>query len=129
MGWRFTTWRAEWGTRVLENPDSFQRVLDALIENAVGMMNHPVHPNVDPKSGLARRDDGELMESASRVTFILNAPGYWQEDLHVSVSADEVEVRGPDFVVRKRFLPDVDPASVEKSYTNGILEIRLKKLD
>jgi HSP20 family molecular chaperone IbpA len=69
----------------------------------------------------------ELIEGKDRLTYILNAPGYQKDDLLVSVLDSEIEVKGPDFIARKRLPGRVDPDSAKSTYVNGVLSVTLER--
>jgi HSP20 family molecular chaperone IbpA len=101
--------------------------LDELVDAAVDMMDHLGHVPAGRKAGALQPEDGEFIEGPERVTFILQAPGYWEEDLHVSLSDGALEVKAPDFSVRRQLPADVDTSSFQRRYTNGVLSVDLKR--
>lgn len=103
-------------------------MLDELVESAMDMMEHLGRPRVGRPNGTLPDDEGELIEGPERVTFVLQAPGYWEEDLHVSASEAGLEVKAPDFTVRRQLPPDADVSDLEKRYANGVLSVTIKKL-
>jgi HSP20 family molecular chaperone IbpA len=102
-------------------------VLDELVEDAVDMMDHLGRVPAGQKVRAARPKDGELIEGPERVMFILQAPGHWEEDLHVTISDGVLKVKAPNFAARRLLPADVDTSSFEKSYTNGVLSVNLKR--
>lgn len=72
-------------------------------------------------------EDDEVIDASESVTYILHAPGYTQDQLRISVQRDEIEVKTPDFMRRRRLTAQVDPDTVESKYLNGVLSVRVKK--
>ncbi len=103
-------------------------MLDGLVEDAVKKINEPARHLAPLGMGLPRTDQGELVERTEDVTFVLQAPGYWDEDLSTGVIEGKLEVRSADFVVRRQLPTDVDISEIDKRYTNGVLTVRIKKL-
>lgn len=74
-------------------------------------------------------DEGELVESATQVTFVLLASGYCARDFAVSAGHGELRVDAPDFQIVRRLPCKVDGASLVTRYVNGVLSARLAKKD
>lgn len=73
----------------------------------------------------------DVMDEGDRVVIIVELPGVEESDIRLTVNRDIVEVTASatDRKYHKELLlPSVvDPGSMESSYRNGILEIRLNK--
>jgi HSP20 family molecular chaperone IbpA len=74
-----------------------------------------------------REDEGELIESAEGVSFILVAPGYSLREFKVGVTNAKLRVSAPDFELARPVHCKVDPSSQETGYNNGVLSVRLAK--
>lgn len=73
----------------------------------------------------------DLMDEGDRLSVIAELPGVDQPDIHIDVKGDilEITAEARDRKYRKEVLlpSSVDPGSLESSYRNGVLEIRLVK--
>lgn len=69
----------------------------------------------------------ELIEGKDRLTYILDAPGYEKDDFRVSILDSELEVKGPDFIARKKLPGRVDADSARSAYVNGVLSVTLRR--
>jgi HSP20 family molecular chaperone IbpA len=75
----------------------------------------------------SERGEEELIVGRDYITYVLDARGYSKEDLLVSVLEDEIEVKGPDFIVKKRLPESVVPDTAVSTFRNGLLSVRVKK--
>ena len=96
------------------------RIAERLLSGSIGAV--PVSQETD------ETEPDELIDGKEGFTYILNAPGYERDQLLVSVLDDELDVKGPDFAVRKHLPSDVDPETVKSKYVNGILSVTVKKI-
>jgi len=87
----------------------------------------PAESQFSPRAVQQEGPRDELIERKDSVTYILNAPGYDEGQLLVSVLEDEVEVRSPGFVIKKPLPHKVDPTSASSKYRNGILSVEMMK--
>lgn len=73
----------------------------------------------------------DLMDEGGRLSVIVELPGIEQQNIHIDVEGDilEITAEAKDRKYRKEVLltSSVDPGSLESSYRNGILEIKLVK--
>lgn len=73
----------------------------------------------------------DLMDEGDCLSVIAELPGVEQQDIHVDVAGDTLEItaEAKDRKYRKKVLlpSSVDLGSLESSYRNGVLEIRLVK--
>jgi len=82
-----------------------------------------------PATEAADRRDDELIEGDDEVTYLLHLPSEEGEPTEVSVSEDAIEVTGSG-MHKKRSLPSrVDPKSAKKEFRNGILSVRMRKVN
>ena len=112
-----------------DSRDGFQRALDDLVDDAVTLLEgSPVHEANERRDEERRTDDVELIESSTRVTFIVHAPGYRSCQLKVSLLGGDIVVTAPDFMVRRPLHSSVDETSLVSAYINGVLSARLQKI-
>lgn len=104
----------------LGNGDILQKAQDGLVEEAMKKIDGPArHPS---QTGNIQLDDGELVEGSEHVTFILQAPGYGDDDLCV------LESKGaPGFVMKRNLPPDADLSNSERRYASGVLSVKTRK--
>ncbi len=100
--------------------EEFARSLDGLVDEAVA--------NIDGrgKTQGEKRDEGELIEYAAHLTYLLHAPGYRANELSVSLLGGELVVAGPDFTLRKPVSFE-GACTVTATYINGVLCARVEK--
>ncbi len=108
--------------------DSFDRMFNEMIRIAERIFDaEPLGFEATPHAVQREAPSDEIIEREDSVVYILNAPGYEEGQLLVSVSDDEVEVKAPDFIVKKPLPSRVDPTSASSKYRNGVLSVEMKK--
>jgi hypothetical protein len=122
-----STWKRAWRKSSLNSGDCLQEILDGLVEDAVEMMDGPPRRDAHASSVLLPVDEGELIEGPEQVVFILQVPGFRAEELSVFIEAEELRVRTPQSVVKVKLPGDADQTAFRSSYTNGVLEVRIRK--
>lgn len=72
----------------------------------------------------------DVFDEAAEILIVVELPGVDEEEIHVEVRDDilSLETTGERRYAKEILLSQVvDPASLQKAYKNGILELRLKK--
>jgi HSP20 family molecular chaperone IbpA len=111
-----------------DSRDGFQRALDDLVDDAVTLLERRLVDAADERRVVADRTfDDELIESSTRITLILHAPGYRSNQLKVSLLEGDIVVAAPDFTVRKPLHASVDESSLTSTYVNGILSAEFQR--
>ncbi|MDG6991529.1 MAG: Hsp20/alpha crystallin family protein [Nitrososphaerota archaeon] len=100
------------------DPDSLEDALDEMVKAAQDDLDR-----IREKKG----DDGELLEGADSVSFLLLAPGYSRRDITVAAQADKLVVEAYDFKIARPLGCTVDPSSARTTFVNGVLSVRLAK--
>jgi len=115
----------------MSGPDSrdvFQKALDELVDDAVTLLEGRLTHGVGEPGALGRRTyDSELIESSTRVTFLMHAPGYKSDQRKVLLRGGAIVVTAPDFTVRRPLRASVDESSLASAYINGVLSAKLQK--
>jgi len=106
--------------------DGFDSMLDDMLRLAERLFSDSLQP-VQTREVQKEAEPDELIEGADRFTYILNAPGYQQGQLLVSVLEDEIDVKGPDFALKKHLSGRVDPDTAKSRYVNGVLSVTVEK--
>lgn len=74
----------------------------------------------------------DVLDEGSGLVVVAELPGVEEKDIHIRVEGDMLEITAATRdrkYFKELLLPaQVDPASLETSYRNGILEVRLTKL-
>ncbi len=70
-----------------------------------------------------RTDEDEVIDGPEEVTFILHAPGYWDEDLVVVLVGKELVVRRPDFAIGRQLPVNAEVSDIVRNCTNGVLNV------
>ncbi len=73
--------------------------------------------------------DDELILGDDFVTYIINLPGRALEGFTLVAGESEIELTSGDFRVRKRLGVRVDGDDAITEYRNGVLSVRLRRLD
>ena len=108
--------------------DGFDSMLEDMLRLAERLFSESLQPASNPARQVQEKaEPDELIESRDRFTYILNAPGYQQDQLLVSVLDDEIVVKAPDFAVKKHLAGRVDPGTAESKYRNGVLSVTVRK--
>ncbi len=95
-----------------------------LVERLFG---ETLEPRIYTEAVRTEEEPDEVITGKDRMTYLLNAPGYTQEDFLVSVLDDAVQVKTPDFLRRRGFGTRVDPASAKTTYRNGVLSVEIRR--
>jgi HSP20 family molecular chaperone IbpA len=112
----------------LSESDGFDRVFEDMIRLTQRLFEtQPSDWGAEAQPEQEQVDRDELIERGDSFEYILEAPGYSEGQLLVTVQDDEIEVRGPDFVMSKALPSKVDPDSTDSKYTNGVLSVRVNK--
>jgi HSP20 family protein len=72
----------------------------------------------------------DLFDETQEILVVAELPGVLEEEIQVEIQDDvlSLQTTGERKYAKEVLLPStVDPASLQKTYTNGILELRLKK--
>lgn len=109
----------------MSDRDEFESILDEMLRLAETIAGGAGPRRTDAVTVQSRPD--ELIEGRERLTYILNAPGYEKDELRVSVLEDALEVKGPDFLVRKRLPGGVNPETAKSRYLNGVLSVTMER--
>jgi HSP20 family protein len=92
-----------------------------------GTVRQPQEPNNAPE---VREPLVDIFDEGAALLIIAEVPGVSEEELDVRLVGDvlALESSGKRRYAKEILLPAVaDPASLQRSYRNGILEIRLRK--
>ncbi|MDE1853601.1 MAG: Hsp20/alpha crystallin family protein [Thaumarchaeota archaeon] len=73
------------------------------------------------------RDGGEVIQSATEVTFILITPGYSARDFLARADETHLRVAMPGDEMVRQLACTVDPSTLRTSYVNGVLSVRMSK--
>lgn len=107
--------------------DGFNSILEDMLRLAEQLFNESAQLTPVPARQAQEVEPDELIEGRDRFTYILNAPGYEQDQLLVSVLEDEIDVKAPDFALKKHLSGRVDPGTAESKYRNGVLSVTVRK--
>jgi HSP20 family molecular chaperone IbpA len=108
----------------MSEDDNFSAIFEEMMRLAESLIGGQT---VRQTTRAAPQPQDEMIEGRDRLTYILNAPGYEKDDLRVSVQEDELEVKGPDFIVKKKFPGRVEPDTAKSSYVNGVLSVIVER--
>ena len=72
-------------------------------------------------------DEGEMIEGAETVTFVLLIPGYSGRDIRVKAEPDRLRVDAFDLAIVRPLGCTVDTTTVRSTYVNGVLSVRVDK--
>lgn len=108
--------------------DSFDRVFQDMIRLTERLFESQQSSwTEEAQTEQEQADRDELIERGDSFEYVLNAPGYREGQLLVSVEEREIEVKAPDFLVRKALPSEVDPDTAASEYRNGVLSVRVRK--
>jgi len=99
-------------------------------------------PRVEPFGNIRTTDEGpvvadvreplvDLFDEGQEIVIVAELPGVGEEEIHVEVQDDilSLETTGERKYAKEVLLPEaVETATLRKTYRNGILELRLKKV-
>ncbi len=112
----------------MSDHEGFDRIFEDMIRFAEELFGGFVPGAVAvPGTVQTQAERDELIERGDSFNYILNAPGYEEGQLLVSVLDDEISVKTPDFVAKKSLPSRVDADSAVSKYRNGVLSVTVKK--
>lgn len=109
----------------MSDNDELTSLVEAMLRLAESMAGGHSPGQAGAAASKSRPD--ELIDGKEKLTYILNAPGYEKDQLRVSVLPDSLEVKGPDFLVRRELPHSADPDTARSKYLNGVLSVTVAK--
>ncbi len=109
------------------NYPSLELVLGELVADAEHLLDLPY---LKEWLGPRRRSEGvlEVIEEATAVTVLVQAPGYAQSEITVKMEETEIAISTPDFEASSVLPSPVDAGSLRMTYRNGVLCLVLSKV-
>ena len=112
----------------MSESDDFDDVMDDLLELAERLFRQPRGMALSQAPATTEPETpDEVIEGSHRVTYILHAPGYTEEQLRVDVSDTKIEVSAPDFTRTVPLRSRVEPQTATRQFRNGVLSVSVKK--
>lgn len=97
----------------------------------LGRGRRPAVPRAEsvrmPTSGPTREPIVDILEGKEGITVIAELPGVSEEDLKINLEGVSLEIIAGQFC-KKISLPSPAKSILEKSYKNGILQLRLERM-
>lgn len=103
--------------------DDFQRSLDYIVEGAEELLDRPYTRG----GGRESQDLCEVMETMEEVVIIADLTKARFGQLSVSVTEEEMRIRGPGMEVAQRLPCRVDPSTLRSDSRNGIVTMTVAK--
>ena len=117
--------------RISDIDDSISELLDAWME-AINMTN--MNDWVDVPSKVKKANPMSYEDRDKDIVFTIDMPGVQKKDIDVSIEDHSIKVsaesaKGRDYNYTRRFKPAVDASSAVATFTNGVLDITVMKVE
>ncbi len=111
-------------TSTASEPDSLEDALGDLVRDAQDSIDKG---RTEPEANRGF-DQGELVERADHISFVLMVPGCRLGETNIEVAGGTLKVGTRSVSIARKLHCRVDPASLEASCVNGVLCIRVAKV-
>ena len=123
-----------------KNPNDIfgmEELLDAWMEmmQSAQMLNSELDKARMPTVAKPKHEGTMSYEDRDKdIVFTIDLPGLTKKDIDINVEPNAITVKGENGGKRKynysrRFKPTVDPESAKATFTNGVLDITVSKLE
>ena len=117
--------------------DTFNELLDAwmdMLSISLPMANMNDWVDMPSKKNAPKKDTMSYEDRDKDIVFTIDMPGVQKKDIDINIDEHSIKVtaqndKGRNYNYTRRFKPTVDESSAVATFTNGVLDITVKKVE
>ena len=117
--------------------DSISELLDAwmdVLSISMPMANMNDWVDMPSKKNAPKKDTMSYEDRDKDIVFTIDMPGVQKKDIDINIDEHSIKVtaqndKGRNYNYTRRFKPTVDESSAVATFTNGVLDITVKKVE
>ena len=117
--------------------DSINELLDAwmdMLSISLPMANMNDWVDMPSKKNAPKKDTMSYEDRDKDIVFTIDMPGVQKKDIDINIDEHSIKVtaqndKGRNYNYTRRFKPTVDESSAVATFTNGVLDITVKKVE
>jgi HSP20 family molecular chaperone IbpA len=131
-------WKKRDNNRKTNNiDDSINELLDAwmdMLSISLPMANMNDWVDMPSKKNAPKKDTMSYEDRDKDIVFTIDMPGVQKKDIDINIDEHSIKVtaqndKGRNYNYTRRFKPTVDESSAVATFTNGVLDITVKKVE
>ena len=131
-------WKKRDNNRKTNNiDDSINELLDAwmdMLSISLPMANMNDWVDMPSKQNAPKKDTMSYEDRDKDIVFTIDMPGVQKKDIDINIDEHSIKVtaqndKGRNYNYTRRFKPTVDASSAVATFTNGVLDITVKKVE
>ena len=131
-------WKKRDNNRKTNNiDDSINELLDAwmdMLSISLPMANMNDWVDMPSKKNAPKKDTMSYEDRDKDIVFTIDMPGVQKKDIDINIDKHSIKVtaqndKGRNYNYTRRFKPTVDESSAVATFTNGVLDITVKKVE
>ena len=131
-------WKDRKNNRKTNNiDDTFNELLDAwmdMLSISLPMANMNDWVDMPSKKNAPKKDTMSYEDRDKDIVFTIDMPGVQKKDIDINIDEHSIRVtaqndKGRNYNYTRRFKPTVDESSAVATFTNGVLDITVKKVE
>ena len=131
-------WKKRDNNRKTNNiDDSINELLDAwmdMLSISLPMANMNDWVDMPSKKNAPKKDTMSYEDRDKDIVFTIDMPGVQKKDIDINIDEHSIKVtaqndKGRNYNYTRRFKPTVDASSAVATFTNGVLDITVKKVE
>ena len=129
-------WKDKRNRKTNNIDDTFNELLDAWMDMlSISMPMADINDWVQVPSKQQKKSNPMSYEDRDKdIVFTIDMPGVAKKDIDISIEEHSIKVsaqneKGRNYNYTRRFKPTVDESSAVATFTNGVLDITVKKVE
>jgi len=129
-------WKDKRNRKTNNIDDTFNELLDAWMDMlSISMPMADINDWVQVPSKQQKKSNPMSYEDRDKdIVFTIDMPGVQKKDIDISIDEHSIKVsaqneKGRNYNYTRRFKPTVDESSAVATFTNGVLDITVKKVE
>ena len=128
-------WKKDRNRKTNNIDDSINELLDAWMDMlSISLPMANMNDWVDMPSKTKKNNPMSYEDRDKDIVFTIDMPGVQKKDIDISIDEHSIKVtaeneKGRNYNYTRRFKPTVDASSAVATFTNGVLDITVKKVE
>ena len=128
-------WKKDRNRKTNNIDDSINELLDAWMDMlSISLPMANMNDWVEMPSKSKKSNPMSYEDRDKDIVFTIDMPGVQKKDIDISIEAHSIRVsalndKGRNYNYTRRFKPTVDASSAVATFTNGVLDITVKKVE